>query len=167
MAVTSQNASEKMRETLPPTSGDFGTLHYPESSFLLLLLLLLSSSTFTPSVFHKIFLFICLILFLSPCFLPSLTSSIYFLPPCATGSGSRPPLSPCLLPSSLPPYLQPRLLFLPPLSGPSLPASAPLSLPVSSVTIPPPLQDPFYLHITSPPTPTPTQPAQRRSSVKY
>lgn len=32
MAVTSQNASEKMRETLPPTSGDFGTLHYPESS---------------------------------------------------------------------------------------------------------------------------------------
>lgn len=99
----------------------------------------------------------CFILFLSLCFLPSLTSSICFLPPCSTGSGSRPPLSPCLLPSSLPPYLQPRLLFLPsPIS--SLPACLRSSvlarlLGDHSTSPPRPLLSP---HHPPPPLPYPT-----------
>lgn len=166
MVVISQNASGKTRETLPPTLGDFGTLHYPKCSIFASLVL----ASFTRHIYTKRFSQnppVYLLYSLSPALFSPLANLLYLLSPSVlrwirpqtSFIASSPRL--CLLISSLASSSSP------PLSPPSLPASAPLSLPVSSVTIPPPLQDPFYLHITPPQHPTPTQPARRRSSVKY
>lgn len=164
---------EKLSLQLWETLGDFGTLRYPESSLFAPLVYfgffcsLLSSSTFTPSVFNKMFLFICFTPFsltLPPAKLLSLLSPsvLHWIQLQTSFIAVPPPLVSAFLSPASPPL--PPLPYLVP---PSLPASAPLSLPVSSVTIPPPLQDPFYLHITPRRRPTPTQPARRRSSVKY